>query len=97
MDPAFDRGVSNEDAMRFGETVLGPRYVRMRWEDLCTNPAVKARELLQFAGCSVDRALEIAALVHKPSSLGRWQTFPEDTRARVEYRGRQWLSLFGYR
>lgn len=89
-------GRSNEKAMTFGESRLGPRYLRMRWEDLCTNPAVKAGELLQFAGCSAERVEEIAGIVRKPASLGRWRAFPDDTKVRVESRGRQWLSLFGY-
>lgn len=89
-------GRSNEVAMKYGESRLGARYLRMRWEDLCTSPAVNARELLSFAGCSLERADEIAAVVRKPSSLGRWRGFPDDSRTLVEKRGREWLSLFGY-
>jgi len=89
-------GRSNEAAMTYGESRLGSRYLRVRWEDLCRNPAVKTRQLLEFAGCSPERAGEISGVVRKPSSLGRWREFPADTQGRVESRGRAWLSKLGY-
>jgi hypothetical protein len=90
-------GRSNEAAAKFGEVQLGGRYLRMRWEDLCHEPAAKTTELLTFAGCSSARADDISHVVQKPRSLGRWKGYPESAKAMVESRGMPWLELFGYR
>jgi hypothetical protein len=89
-------GRSNLAAMEFGETQLGDRYLRMKWEDLCTNPLARTRELLSFAGCSLDHTDDISKIVRKPSSMGRWETYPDEQKSRVISRGREWLSIFGY-
>jgi hypothetical protein len=89
-------GRSNGTAADFGESTLGSRYLRMKWEDLCTNPLTKTRELLQFAGCSTENAGEIQSVVRLPSSLGRWRSYPDEQKARVQSRGEPWLARFGY-
>ncbi len=89
-------GRSNQKAMEYGRERLGANYLQMRWEDLCTNPAQKTGELLEFAALPVANKAAIAAIVMRPRSLGRWKTFPDDVRARVHALGEPWLKMFGY-
>jgi hypothetical protein len=89
-------GRSNQQAMEYGTAALGDRYTMMRWEDLCLKPLPMAEKLIRFAGGVQSAALKASQLVEKPSSIGRWASFPPDVRDPVEARGRPWLSLFGY-
>lgn len=89
-------GRSNQRAMEYGQQRMPGRYLQMKWEELCENPVRKTRELLEFASCPVEDAWKIAQIVRKPSSIGRWRSFPARARRRVHYRGARWLSMFGY-
>jgi hypothetical protein len=89
-------GRCNQRAHEYGAIRMQKRYLMMRWEDLCTNPHAKSVELLQFASCPVTIADKAARLVRRPSSMGRWKTFPSELRDRVVDRGAPWLKAFGY-
>ena len=89
-------GRSNARAMEYGTMHMRGRYLLMRWEDLCTHANEKADELLRFATSQSENVEDIARIVKRPKSLGRWKSYAEDVRARVTARGQQWLSLFGY-
>ena len=89
-------GRSNERSMDYGQQHMPGRYLQMRWEELCADPVRKAAELLEFASCPTADARRIAQVVKKPSSIGRWRSFPEGIRSQVQKRGARWLSMFGY-
>jgi hypothetical protein len=89
-------GRSNEAASEYGTRVMGGRYLRIRWEDLCRDPLTLTDAVYRFAGCTAGDVAEISRIVRTPASMGRWQTFPESLRGAVEQRGRQWLQQFGY-
>lgn len=89
-------GRSNLAARDFGQQVLKERYMMVRFEDLCGEPHRVTPELLKFAGCGFGKLDQTQALVQKPKSIGRWQTFD---RAEVEMTvrlGRDYLAMFGY-
>jgi len=89
-------GRSNQCAMEYGRQHMPGRYLQMRWEDLCADPVRKTEQLLEFASCPARSAPNIAHVVRKPKSIGRWRTFPERIRRSVHSRGAPWLSMFGY-
>lgn len=89
-------GRSNQRSMDYGQQFMPGRYLQMRWEELCADPVRKATELLEFASCPRSDARRIAKVVKKPSSIGRWKSFPESVRRQVQARGARWLSMFGY-
>ncbi|HXV34304.1 MAG TPA: sulfotransferase [Gaiellaceae bacterium] len=62
----------NLAAADYGERVLGPRYLRVRFEDLCAEPADAIGAILGFFGLEGD-VEAAAAEVRPPDSLGRWQ------------------------
>ena len=62
----------NLAAADYGERVLGSRYLRVRFEDLCAEPGRAVDSIFAFFG--LDGDVEAAAAeVRPPSSLGRWQ------------------------
>ena len=89
-------GRSNQRSMDYGREHMQGRYLQMRWEELCTNPVTKARELLEFAGCRNVDVRKVAQIVKRPASIGRWKSFPERIRQKVSSRGAKWLAMFGY-
>jgi hypothetical protein len=66
----------NLEAKRYGEEELGPRYLRIRFEDLCEGPSEITARILEFVALGGD-AHELAGAVVPPSSLGRWRTADE--------------------
>ena len=89
-------GRGNLKSMEYGTRVMGDRYLLMKWEDLCGQPREKGLELLEFSECKRDAIESVMPLIKRPSSMGRWKTYPEEVRGRVESRGLHWLKLFGY-
>ena len=63
---------ANETAADFGERVLGDRYLRIRFEDLCRDPAAVVPGILEFAALDADPATCVD-LVETPASIGRWE------------------------
>lgn len=62
----------NAAAADYGEERLGERYLRVRFEDLCTQPADVVRRIYDFFGLDGD-AEAAAAEVRPPDTLGRWE------------------------
>ena len=75
-------GRSNQRSMDYGREHMQGRYLQMRWEELCTNPVTKARELLEFAGCRNVDVRKVAQIVKRPASIGRWKSFPSESARR---------------
>ena len=66
----------NLAAARYGERELGSNYLRMRYEDVCSDPASAVVELLDFIDSPASRESmqQVAAEKIKPSSsIGRWR------------------------
>lgn len=86
----------NERAADFGEQVLGDRYLRIRFEDLCADPASTARAVYEFFGLEGDAEGVATSEVRPPSTLGRWRDEkPENVRRLQEIAGPS-LRRFGY-
>ena len=87
---------ANTGAADYGETRLGGRYLRLRFEDLCADPADGVAAVLRFFGLSGD-AEEIAAdEVRRPATLGRWRRADPALTGALEDRAGDALRRFGY-
>ncbi len=85
----------NSQAADFGEQVLGDRYLRVRFEDLCSEPVATVQKLYDFFGLRGD--IEAAAAeVRPPDTLGRWQERSDKTLAELHEIAAPALTRFGY-
>jgi hypothetical protein len=90
----------NLAAARYGERALGDRYLRLRYEDVCTDPAAMAARLVDFleSPASVGELQSVAVAEIKPSSsIGRWRERDAADIAELEQVGGETLREFGYR
>ncbi len=85
----------NGQAADFGESHLGERYLRVRFEDLCNEPETTAARVFDFFGIDGDPAAA-GALVRPPRTLGRWRSKPDRVIRRLNELGEPSLSRFGY-
>ena len=85
----------NTQAADFGEQVLGNRYLRVRFEDLCSEPAATVQKIYDFFVLrgDVDAA---AAEVRPPDTLGRWREQKSKTLAKLHEIATPALTRFGY-
>jgi hypothetical protein len=80
----------------YGEAHLGPRYLRVRFEDLCAAPLPVFQRIVQFLGLRNDVA-EIGCLeVAPPASLGRWRAQDPAQIEALHTVGQSALARFGY-
>jgi len=80
----------------YGEAHLGPRYLRIRFEDLCATPLPVIQQIFQFLGLRGD-VEEIGRLeVDPPASLGRWQSQDPAQIEALHTVGHSALARFGY-
>jgi GT2 family glycosyltransferase len=86
----------NLDAADFGERELGDRYLRIRFEDLCAEPAARVADVLRFFGLDGDPEQLAADEVQAPSTLGRWREADPELRAALTERAADALERFGY-
>jgi len=88
----------NSSAADFGETKLGERYLRLRFEDVCEEPRLTHDRLREFANCRAPAASPevIEGLVTRPATLGRWRQRPREELAHLEKIGAATLRRFGY-
>ncbi len=88
----------NASAADFGERELGSRYWRIRFEDLCAEPARVCWELGQFLNSSEPAILAQAAIreISPPPTLGRWKHQPAEEVAELERLGGAVLERFAY-
>jgi len=84
-------------AADYGETQLQSRYLRIRLEDLCTQPAHIIRRIFDFVEAPRSARLEPAvAEVGFPSTIGRWRAQPVDEVCEIMRIGQPALERFGY-
>lgn len=86
----------NVRAADYGESILGDRYLRLRFEDLCADPAGTARRVYDFFGLSGDAEEVGRAEVSPPDTLGRWMWKKPETVRALEDMARPGLTRFGY-
>jgi hypothetical protein len=86
----------NLRAADFGERELGDRYLRIRFEDLCAEPAATVEQALRFFGLEDDAARIAAEEVQTPTTLGRWREAEPELRAALTERAADALERFGY-
>lgn len=87
----------NTRAADFGERQLGPeRYLRIRFEDLCSNPGTTVRTVFDFFGLEGDAEALGAAEVKPPATLGRWRDEPAAKVEVLERAAGDALERFGY-
>ena len=86
----------NTLAADYGEQTLGDRYLRVSFEDLCSDPGGTARRVFDFFELEGDAEGMAEAAVRPPSTLGRWRDEKSDiVRGLHEVAGPA-LSRFGY-
>jgi hypothetical protein len=86
----------NLQAGEFGETDLRENYLRVRFEDLCSNPVETTAQVMNFLGARVDPEPIARAEISPPSTLQRWRNYPSPLIAKVEKLGRDALRKFEY-
>jgi Sulfotransferase family len=86
---------ANLAAANYGEHILGDRYLRIRFEELCADPISSVRRLLDFVGLNVD-AKELATLVQPPATIGRWRQHDPREARKLHRFGREALRKFNY-
>jgi hypothetical protein len=85
-------------AAAYGEDHLGPRYLRLRFEDLCADPKWAYEQLRRFLELR-DGPMPPVAIeneVVSPASIGRWREHPEQEIERLLDIGGVGLRRFGY-
>lgn len=86
----------NLDAAAFAAHALGQRYLRVRLEDLCAQPAETVAQIFRFIAApspDLDAALRV---ITPPASLGRWRTRPAQLCAAITRVAAAGLDAFGY-
>ena len=89
----------NLAAARYGEATLGDRYLRLRYEEVCADPARMATRLTDFLDRPTrQEALEEVAVaeIRPSSSIGRWRERDALEIAELERAGGEALRAFGY-
>ena len=86
----------NLRAADYGESVLRDRYLRVRFEDLCTEPAATARSVYEFFGLEGDAEGMAVEAVRPPSTLGRWRNEKTTTVKALQEIATPALERFGY-
>jgi hypothetical protein len=85
----------NAAAADYGETRLGERYLRVRFEDLCAQPEETVRAIYDFFGLHGD-AEAAAAAVRPPDTLGRWRLRRKGIVDALHRTAEPALARFGY-
>jgi sulfotransferase family protein len=89
----------NLAAARYGERELGSNYLRMRYEDICTDPSSAVVELLDFIDSPASRQSMKRVAVDKirpSSSIGRWRERDQAELDRLHEIAGEALRKFGY-
>jgi hypothetical protein len=85
----------NSAAADYGETRLAERYLRVRFEDLCAEPAETVGRVYDFFGLDGDAEVA-AAEVRPPDTLGRWQLRRKGIVDALHRTAEPALARFGY-
>lgn len=83
-------------AGEYGEMQLKENYLRVRFEDLCYEPARAIERIANFLGVEMDTKSAVQAEISPPVSIGRWRREPLHLVARLERAAAISLRKFGY-
>ena len=86
----------NLRAAEYAESRMGDRYLRVRFEDLCSDPAGTARAVYAFLDLRGDPGDAARAEVKPPKTLGRWRSEKPATVEALEEIAAPALTRFGY-
>lgn len=81
---------------RYGEEVMGGRYFRCRFEDLCLEPETSLERLADFLRADFENPQQVIDRLIVPKSIGRWKEAAADDRAQLAKIGHTGLEYFGY-
>ena len=93
VDRALEPGQRGGSRLWRGQ--LGDRYLRVRFEDLCAEPAENVRRIYDFFGLRGD-AEAAATAVRPPDTLGRWRKRQKEWWKRSTAPPSPALARFGY-
>jgi hypothetical protein len=83
-------------AADYGEAELSSNYLRVRYEDLCSNPIETTSAIFSFLGS--DQSVHVAAAEVRPSAgRGRWRSLDADLQAQLDAAIGPALDRFGYK
>ncbi|PYM96565.1 MAG: hypothetical protein DME04_01615 [Candidatus Rokuibacteriota bacterium] len=80
----------------YGERRLAGRYLRVRFEDLCADPVLTIRRVLEFFELQGNAAEIARQEVTVPPSLGRWRAHDAETLTTLHWVAAEALARFGY-
>jgi hypothetical protein len=86
----------NLRAAAYGEQEMGDQYLRVSFEQLCTEPAATVERIYDFFGLEGDAAAVAQAEVRPPATLGRWQGKRDKVVDELNRVAEPALSRFGY-
>lgn len=89
-------GRSNLFAQKFCIENLPDRYLMLRLEDFCDRPRVMTTKLFRFLSLPTTRVEDIARLISRPSSLGRWRSADVTNVSQIHDTAGDYLRHFGY-
>lgn len=68
----------NLEAALYGERKLKENYLRVRFEDLCSNPEDTVKTIINFLNLPDTDASKIASFIKTPETIGRWKKHAAD-------------------
>jgi hypothetical protein len=86
----------NVRAADYGEREMGDQYLRVSFEELCTEPAATVGRIYDFFGLEGDAARVAQAEVRPPDTLGRWQRKRDKVVDELNRVAEPALARFGY-
>lgn len=86
----------NREAADWGEAVLGKRYIRLRYETLCTRPGTALPELYGRLELDTGKAASALEAIEIGSCRPKWPGRDPATVARLEALAAPALARFGY-
>jgi hypothetical protein len=87
---------SNLEVAEYGENVMRDRYIRIRFEDICTRPEVTIIRLLNFLEVKIEDISIFMKDIKPPESIGRWLSRPIDEQIELTIFGHAALKYFEY-
>jgi hypothetical protein len=87
---------SNLEVAGYGEHVMRDRYIRVRFEDMCTRPEATIIRLLNFLEVKFEDISIFIKEIKPPESIGRWLSRPIDEQIELTIFGHSALKYFGY-
>ena len=80
----------------YGENQLRDHYLRIRFEDLCSDPVPVIRQILDFFELPGDPRTMAGSEVHPPGSVARWRNESPEVLEELHEIGGAALKRFGY-